>query len=132
VRLGTEAPGDPVEPGRDLGIPAESLEVLKRGEERLLEHLAGGFLRTAHPQTEAVDVFLVTGQESLHGRWVAPAHPLQQLGLLRSHVSTTLHFYNTTRRESFFTGPGSHCHDTRDLRAPNGPFLLAWLLGEPT
>jgi hypothetical protein len=65
--------GDPVQPGRQLGVAPERVDRLEDGDEHLLGHILGLLPVAEHPVGEVVDPVAVLLEQLAEGLLVALA-----------------------------------------------------------
>src|SRR5690606_33760306 len=76
---GAEAAHDGVEPGGDRGGAPKITDRSRHGHEAFLRDVAGVVLVAAHPEAEAVEVWLIADEQRLERGWIAGARAGQQL-----------------------------------------------------
>ena len=98
-----ETGDDGVEPGGELGLPAELAKAPVRAEEGFLRHLFGFGRAAEHAQGHAEHAVLVGGDELFEGPRVARPQPVEEFrgigGISFPHVKTIARAESSLRQK---------------------------------
>src|SRR5215813_8162410 len=77
---------DPVEPGRELGVAAEFLQVPKRRQKSLLANIARVLVASEHAQRQTVDRPLPSSHQQAKSIGLTGERPLDDLIVAEFHI----------------------------------------------